>query len=218
MHYYYDGFIWKIRHKENQQYLDLRAPRAAADQAAPSWWDTFRGRPALATLARHALYFGLPLALAAVAIGLVQREPLRNPHGRLPRIAALKKRGQVEQSVREAQVVMAAMEAQLAVERHMLALRPTPAHYAYSADLIYLKGLVKATFVEGHQPGDPGVIDEDRRREIIRAIQAMEQALSLPGRLANRGDQQMTVESAYARLVHWRRELGLGPPGSPIDE
>ena len=212
LHYYYDGFIWKIRHKENQQYLDLSKERpAAASAPVASWWDNFRGRPALATAARHALYFGLPLALMAVGIGLVHADPMRNPFGRFGRVKALQNEGRIEDSLREADSITAAMDAQLDVERHMIALRPTAAHYACTAELIYLKALLKTRFIDPHRPGDPAARAEERRREIVKAVEALEQALTLPGRLGNRADQNMTVADVHERLNHWRWEAGLSP-------
>jgi hypothetical protein len=210
MHYYYDGFIWKIRHKENQQYLDLRVGREAPDLPALSWWDTFRAQPAVATVARHLLYFGLPLVLLAIGIGLVQADPRRQADAQ--RLKSLQKQGRVQESLRQAEAVLISLETQLQVERHMIALRPTAAHCAFAAELVYQKEQVQRTYIDPYQQGDALARAEERRREVCEAIQLMEQALSLGGRLANRGFPAYSEEDAYARLAQWRKEIGWEPP------
>jgi len=37
MHYYYDGFIWKVREKETRQFLNIGAVRGALRRALPAW-------------------------------------------------------------------------------------------------------------------------------------------------------------------------------------
>jgi len=202
MHYYYDGFIWKFRHKENQQYLYLN--EAQTNAPGKSWWDTFRRRTVLATAARHALYFGLPLILMGFAIVWVHRQPLRNPSGHIQRIITLRDQGKIEESIHEARIVVAAMDAQLSVERKMNDIRPTAGHFAYAADLLYWKAYLKAKVIEQDNPGRR----DEMRREIAEAVQTLERALTLPGRLAHRGDKEMTLEGANERLARWRAEAG----------
>jgi hypothetical protein len=209
MHYYYDGFIWKIRHKENQQYLELPTNRAAAEQPVLSWWDTFRGRSALSTVGRHLLYFGLPLVLLSVGIGLTQADPRRNPDAR--QIRVLEQQGRTQEAVRHAEAVRAALNAQLQVERQMIALRPTAAHCAFAAELVYRRSQVQQVYIDPYQPRDAGAHSRARREDIVEAIRLMEQALSLGGPLANRGFPDLDVATALERLFQWRREAGLEP-------
>jgi hypothetical protein len=209
MHYYYDGFIWKIRHKENQQYLDLRADRATAEPPAPSWWDTFRGQSALATAGRHFIYFGLPLALLSAGIALTQTDPGRNADAR--QIKVLQQQGQIEQGVRQAEAVRAALDAQLQVERHMIALRPTAAHCAFAAELIYRRSQVQQVYIDPYEPGDADARSRARREDILEAIWLMEQALALGGPLGNRGFPDLTPAMALERLRQWHQEAGPEP-------
>ena len=79
LHYYYDGFIWKVRHKENQQALGMQKMPAGAGaktsrdrdgktspttgKTAASWNDqAWSEHPAFVIL-RQSLYFVLPMVL-----------------------------------------------------------------------------------------------------------------------------------------------------------
>jgi hypothetical protein len=208
MHYYYDGFIWKIRHKENQQYLDLRKENEPGAQPALSWWEAFRTQPALAVAGRHLLYFGLPLALLSLGIGMVQADPQRNASAR--RVLELQQLGRISESIREAEAVRALLEADLQVERHMIALRPTAAHCAFAAELVHRRSDVQV-YIDRFQPGDTDARARARRQDILESIQLMEQALALGGKVANRGFPSFTAAQAQERLRQWRHEAGLEP-------
>jgi hypothetical protein len=160
---------------------------------------------------RHALYFGVPLALLAVGISQVRADPLRHPHGRRTQVVALLQQGRVEESVREAEAILAAMDAQLAVERKMIDIRPTASHLAYAAELIYQRSMVQALDIDPHRPGDPKERLERIRAEKLEAIAVLEEAARLGGIYANRGFPELDEAGVRERLAHWRYEAGIGP-------
>jgi hypothetical protein len=70
MHYYYDGFIWKIRHQQNRAALNMQggdgdAPEQSKSSATPvvSWWNAATEMTAGRMLRRQLLYFGVPLGI-----------------------------------------------------------------------------------------------------------------------------------------------------------
>jgi len=57
LHYYFDGFIWKVRHAQNRENLGLDAG------SAQSWGTPARMPGPTAVLARQLSYFGIPMGL-----------------------------------------------------------------------------------------------------------------------------------------------------------
>ena len=73
LHYYYDGFIWKFRHKENQQNLVLEETATGdtsttQQESGHSWWAGQAGsRSPAQVLFRQGLYLGLPIQVTGVS-------------------------------------------------------------------------------------------------------------------------------------------------------
>ncbi|MCP3691170.1 MAG: hypothetical protein GY917_03150, partial [Planctomycetaceae bacterium] len=83
LHYYYDGFIWKVRHKENRQNLDMAGTTAATEadtENRGSWWDRQGSLSVLGTLGRQCVYFLVPIGLLTVTFwsaGFERLSPLQ---------------------------------------------------------------------------------------------------------------------------------------------
>src|SRR5262245_17966762 len=77
LHYYFDGFIWKLRHSQNREHLSIGNGVRAADASTTSWWNA-RQRAPLAMLLRQTLYFGVPLGLLSAGALWVLNGPGAN--------------------------------------------------------------------------------------------------------------------------------------------
>jgi len=83
MHYYYDGFIWKIRHKENRQNLEMEGQSSSVAESSGStgsWWDRDASGSPGKTFFRQAVYFLPPILFVTVSYFLAsQDEASRDP-------------------------------------------------------------------------------------------------------------------------------------------
>src|SRR5258708_15684696 len=71
MHYYYDGFIWKVRHQQNRENLSMTDGSSPVGDQQPSsavisWWASISALTAQTVFFRQLLYFGIPMTLLTV--------------------------------------------------------------------------------------------------------------------------------------------------------
>jgi hypothetical protein len=195
LHYYYDGFIWKVRHKENQQYLGI----LPTERQAPvhSWWDGVSRSTARGVFLRQCLYFVPPILLLSVTFWALQGDALRSrPIGQA--IAA--------SSPTAAKAAILALEDRLEIERTMIRIRPRSKHYTYQADLLYIKGLARVWIAE--QLGTTSeLLREERRQSLAEAIASLERALEVGPPYGHDEDPKMGREGLELRLSEWRLEL-----------
>jgi len=72
LHYYFDGFIWKVRHQQNREALALDS------DSTPSWWQSAKLNGAGTMLLRQSLYFGLPMAILTIGAVAAWSQPATN--------------------------------------------------------------------------------------------------------------------------------------------
>lgn len=195
MHYYYDGFIWKIRHKENQEYLGILPTESM--EPPQSWWEGSSRSTASGVFLRQCLYFVPPILLLSVTFWSSQEDSIRSQPIRHAVAAS---------NMAEAESSISAMEDQMEVESAMLQIRPRAKHLTYQADLFYITGVARAWVAE--QRGATGdVLREERRRSLTDAVASMERALELGPPYGHIEDPEMTREGIEERLHEWRLEL-----------
>jgi hypothetical protein len=205
LHYYFDGFIWKVRHAQNRDSLGL-----GASGEGDSWWRSARAAPTAGGVAlRQLAYFGVPMALLTAGALNAADAPAPNYIGHMYSAERASRDGDVAASIEEARRAFAAMESQLPFVERMAAIAPTAAREAAFGFLLYNHSYyanVVMPALDG-QPGDPA-----RRRAhalaAARAAGALESALSRGGPLEHAGRPALSREAATRALESWRRVAG----------
>ena len=144
LHYYYDGFIWKVRHKENRQNLtmagtaarqNIQQPADPSATAHASWWDkSSEAAPAGRIFLKQLLYFGTPILFIVLMTASVSRS---SPSWPL-RLATLVMTSPEDQQA-DVDGAIKAIQRQIKLEEHMQELSPKANHLTYLGDLRYLR-------------------------------------------------------------------------------
>jgi len=110
LHYYFDGFIWKLRHPQNRESLgipsDALARGAFANDPAASRRNVGERRSIPATLLRQALYFGVPLTIVSVGAFAALNGPGMNYVGYMLRGHVLFQEGREEEALQQARLAV----------------------------------------------------------------------------------------------------------------
>jgi hypothetical protein len=195
MHYYFDGFIWMIRHKENQEFLGMRPIEKKAP--ADSWWEDISRSTARAVFFRHCLYFALPILLLSASFWMRKGDPIRSESIGHAITAS---------SVTAAEAAILAMEDQLEIESAMISIRPRSKHYTYQADLLYTNSLARV-WVADQLGTTSDLLREERSRSLAEAIASLERALEIGPPYGHAEDPEMSRTNVEGRLLEWRLEL-----------
>jgi hypothetical protein len=204
MHYYFDGFIWKVRHRENRAALGL------ADETAPaqSWGRAAQATGPAAMLGRQLLYFGVPLALLTAGALTTWRAD-RTPYVQLMLAGQhAAQEGHMAAAAAAARLADVRMTAELPVVRRMAELQPTAARKAELAFLVFNK----AMYDEQVLPALAGMPDSAARTgrfaaAVAEAADLLEQALVDGGPIQHPGRERFTREEAQMVLGSWRARL-----------
>ena len=134
MHYYFDGFIWKLRHRQNREGLALTTE---GETSGPVAEGTGSKESLSQVLGRQALYFGVPILVLSVGAVSQWGEISRGYIHDMYAAYQANQRGDAEQVLRNAQLAFTAMERDLPIARRLTALDPTAAREADLAFLVY---------------------------------------------------------------------------------
>ena len=222
MHYYFDGFIWKLRHQQNREGLALTTEREAtgaattgsanahsarngsAAETAVTGGARYDGRlSARQALGRQLLYFGVPMLILSVGAvsqwGEISRGYIRDMYAAYEANA----RGDTEQVLRNAQIAFTAMERDLPISRRLAALDPTAAREADLAFLVYNHSYYANVVL----PALTGQAErrERHRIEVREAIERLEHAIQSGGPIGHPGRENLTREDARRTLASWQR-------------
>ena len=204
MHYYFDGFIWKLRHRANREGLALATDRDALAEATPGAQPDLTARQ---VFSRHLLYFGVPMLV--LSVGAVSQWGQRS-HGYVHDMYAAYQaslQGEAELALRDAQLAFTAMERDLPIARRLTALDPTAAREADLAFLVYNHSYY-ANVVLPALTGQPE--RQDRHRPNIgEAIELLGRAIETGGPLGHPGRENLTRDDAHRTLASWRRLIAL---------
>jgi len=213
LHYYYDGFIWKVRHKENQENL---AMVQAGDSVRPntfSWWQG-RGRAGFGpTLGRQSLYFMPPMLFVIISYVLVRDGSELPPLAKARRALQLQSEGQTDASRAAATDALAAIERQVLLEQRMLAIQSRAKHYAYIGELKYYRSRLEHEVLRGRQRyRDVAAAQVQQVRE---AIAALDHALALPPPYQHREQPTLTWDALQQAANRWSLEVMSAAPTPP---
>jgi len=208
LHYYFDGFIWRIRHSQNREALGLRANANAA--AGSSWWDSTRSATAGGVLLRQLLYFGVPMGLLTWgAIELWQRDS-RSYVQQMYHAQELSQQGEAEAATEMARRAYASMQEELPFAEKMVELRPNTANEAQLAFLLFNHSLYQNRIMPALEGKPPSPTQHLNHAEQTRlAADLLINALYRGGSPAHPGREQLTPEQALQVAQSWERQLAL---------
>lgn len=211
LHYYFDGFIWKVRHKENRQNLGIqgsptdkpggKSADGKPDQATASWWDSAR-LPVAKTVAWHALYFAVPMLFLLFSYVYFMSGPTAAPLKSLDRVLAIPPEQRDVGAKIQAIDALTIAEQRLALEQRMAELRPRSDHFAYSFELMQRMARVRDAYL-------PDQFDASDAQQLAQAAMvALENALEYGGPFEHmESEQPLTVEQLKQTLAAMRRDL-----------
>jgi hypothetical protein len=209
LHYYFDGFIWKLKHRQNRENLGASQAGAEPAAASTSWWTLVPERSPLRVLARQALYFGVPLAVVSAGALAVLEGPGANYVGYMLRGGVLYQQGQEQQALEQARTALASMEWQLPLAQRLAEMQPTAAREAKLAFLLYNRSQYREVLIPTLTGSDIGAESLARHRaSVAEAARLLERALGRGGSIGHSGREEMRREDAYRTLTSWQKELG----------
>jgi hypothetical protein len=202
LHYYYDGFIWKVRHKENRQNLDLQDRTGGAQTATMSWWDNAGKLSAARTIAWQSLYFAVPMVFLAGSYYVFMSSGSSTPLRMLKTVLAVPAENRDVQSKIQALQALAVAEQRLAIEQRMGDLRPRGDHFVYAYELIDKMDQVRTAYL----PEQFG--EADSQQAAHDAIKALENALAVGGEFVHvESDPPLTRRDIEEALAARRRDM-----------
>jgi hypothetical protein len=229
MHYYFDGFIWKLRHRQNREGLALTTEREPSDAATDGIGPAQAEKPSIAgrlggaanlsattegaasdrglsprqVLTRQFLYFGVPMLVLSIGAisqwGEISRGYIHDMYAAYQ----ASQRGDAEQVLRNAQVAFTAMERDLPISQRLAALDPTAAREADLAFLVYNHSYYANVVL----PALTGQAErrERHRLEVSEAIERLEHAIQMGGPIGHPGRENLTRDDARRTLASWQR-------------
>jgi hypothetical protein len=198
-HYYYDGFIWKIRHRQNRENLRL-------DHAESSWWTGACPRSAPEVVLRHALYFGVPMAVLTFGAVSVWSHQNASYVEHMYRAQKLDVQGRAADAAQEARLAFSTMQQQLPYARRLAELQPTSSREAELAFLVYNHSRYAHLVIPALDGRDAGVNEAAvYRAGVEEAMRILQRAAARGGSLGHPGREAMTVDDTRRVLESWKR-------------
>lgn len=202
LHYYFDGFIWKMRHQQNRENLLSHEGSGAAH----SWWSSRGASPARKVLVRQLGYFGVPMALLSAGALAAWNAPAGTYIDYMNRAQVLAQQGDLARATSDALLAYDIMQRQLPMARQVVEIDPTAAHEAELAFLIYNQSYYQRLLLPAVR--GESITHAERAahgRVVTTAIELLEHALARNTSLAHRGRDAMTRDDGEQALASWRR-------------
>ncbi len=211
-HYYYDGFIWKVRHKENRQNLELE-DGSEVDQAATttvSWWDRSGTLSPLKALTWHAIYFLPPILLLSGCYWLSHQRSVQNPVAQIRTVMDEARTESGDYQVtddqrKQATAIVGKIDQQLKIEKRMEDLYPRRQYVTYQAQLTYWKAAAQISLLEQGW-NNPSTIQQ-YLRQVDQAKSLYVKSLGVPGSYSNREDLDLDEATVRERIGNLEREM-----------
>jgi hypothetical protein len=216
LHYYYDGFIWKMRHQQNREALDMHSSAVTARSepqltatSATSWWSSAATVTAGSMFMRQLFYFGLPMGILTIGAMSVWHADRGNYLQPMYQAQALSEQGHYQAATESARKAYARMQAELPMARKLADLKPSAAHEAALAFLIYNESLYENKIMPqlaGKSATDDQLLNH--REHIAEASNLLLSAVYRGGNLAHEGRESLTAEQATDIAMSWQHQLG----------
>ena len=209
-HYYYDGFIWKVRHKENRQNLEMEETAEETSARTASWWDRSGTLSPLKALTWQAIYFLPPILLLSGCYWLSHQRSAKDPIAQLRTVMEEARTEAGEYRVTEPQrkragEIIEKIDQQFKVEERMIELYPRRQHVTYQAQLTYWKSAARISLLQRGWD-DPAKIQQ-HLHQVDRAKTLYIKSLGMSGSYANREDLQLNEEVVKQRINDLEREM-----------
>lgn len=208
LHYYFDGFIWKIRHQQNRENLLADDEQQPATQER-SWWSSFRATAPQTMLLRQLVYFGVPMAILTIGAVSVWSAPAASYIEQIYRAQALSQQGAALEAQSAAGQAYEVMEQQLPALERIVELDPSSSRECELAFLIYNHSYYQRIVlpsIAGRQTGTAEAMAH--RAAVSKAANMLQRAVARGGSLAHPGRDRMTHEDGIRTLASWRRMTG----------
>jgi hypothetical protein len=233
MHYYFDGFIWRVRHQQNSEALGLRERinAAPADNANPvgiadrftveqnnsieqknsmSWWQGATVTHPMKLLMRQLVYFGVPMGVLTIGAVSVWNTASQNYVAQMYKAQSLSQQGQMDAATNSARAAYASMQAQLPAAEKLAELNPRASNQAALAFLIYNESLYRNKIMLALDGNNPTVAQlKTHKDNVVRALHLLQQAVNQGGELGHAGRENLTPAEAQNILDSWRRQTQL---------
>jgi len=171
-----------------------------------SWWTGARPRSAPEVVLRHALYFGVPMAV--LTFGAVSVWSHQNPSyvEHMYRAQKLDVQGRAADAAQEARLAFSAMQQQLPYARRLAELQPTSSREAELAFLVYNHSRYAHLVIPALDGRDAGVNEAAvYRAGVEEAMRILQRAAARGGSLGHPGREAMTVDDTRRVLESWKR-------------
>lgn len=215
MHYYFDGFIWKMRHVQNQEMLaDIQPSTGSASTsggptAGQSWWSSAAATSASRVFVKQLLYFAVPMTVLTVAAASTWSHGHDGYIKHMYRAQQLNERGFGNEAEREARTAFDLMQRQLPLEAKRVELNPSASRRAELAFLIYNESLYENVVMPALDGRSPTAAQIQRYREAIHAsIDEMNMAIASGGSLSHPGRENFKTTDAQQIVASWRKQVG----------
>lgn len=208
-HYYFDGFIWKVRHKENRDNLamsdektktDSPQDSAAQSRQGESWFSSADTETAGRVILRQSGYFLLPMGLLTVLFWTARDNTAEKLPIAVMRISAESTSSAAQEQGREG---MRLADDQLEIEKQMIDLRPLGMHHCYVADLLFERTMCEL-YWDKVSLGRPLAITADDmvrlRPSLLAARENYKRALQLPPPYSHREESVLLRDSGRAAI------------------
>lgn len=204
MHYYFDGFIWRMRHSQNSDALIS----VEKQQESSSWWNNAAVLSPGAVLVRQLIYFGLPMAILTWGALQVWQGSGQSYIQQMYRAQMLSQRGEHTAAADMARKAYASMQKEFPLAEKLLELRPSAANHVQLAFLVFNESLYRNQIMPALDGINPTSMQVQNHVENIRlAIELLESALQKSTSLAHPGREQLSRADAEAIVMSWRRQL-----------
>ena len=203
LHYYFDGFIWKVRHQQNRAALDLEQGER---KPGLSWGATSARDAVPRVLVRQLLYFALPLGVLSFGALQVWSADRTTSVETMWEAQRLNEQGHGSEAADAARLAYRRMQQELPYARQIVTLQPTAAREAQLAFLIYNEALYAnrvLPMLDGRTPDDTERLMMARRAGEAAGLlaRAIERGgpLGHPGRASLGDDEARRVVAAWDR-------------------
>lgn len=202
LHYYFDGFIWKVRHQENDAYLSDAETRKSPDQRDKSWWDSQSDESLFPVLLKQGLYFLVPIMLLTVTFLMWRQEEVEFTP--MQHLAEAQTRHDFLRAVH-------VLDQQIEFEKRMVDLRPRAAHLTYMSEMRFLR---TRTLIKRNAGRATAAELTEYASQVELSIASMKRSLDLPPPYEHREfilrySRPMTRNDIETKISEMQQQLQL---------
>ena len=209
MHYYFDGFIWKIHHTQNQEMLVTTTLAESSPIEGTSWWSGKSSTSGWKVLAKQMAYFAVPMTVLTFASFPTWSHRGDTYITHMYHAQELNQQGFGNAAEQEARTAYQLMRSQLPLAAKLVELEPSASRRADLAFLIYNESLyenVVMPVLDGQSPTNERIA---KHHEATRsAIAVMNQAIASGESLAHAGRETFNARDAQHIVASWQKQVG----------